>query len=93
MMFCWCAPPRILSVRNRDRFLLWLDALGKWSLIDAYVLVLMMVAFRFHIATTASMTYLPHNFVILDVIVEPQWGIYGFLVAGTATAASASRVA
>jgi hypothetical protein len=26
-----------------------LDALGKWSLIDAYVLVLMMVAFHFHI--------------------------------------------
>lgn len=33
-----------------------LDALGKWSLIDNYVLVLMMVAFRLHIALPTADT-------------------------------------
>ena len=37
------------AVKRRESFLMALDALGKWSLIDAYVLVLMMVAFHFHI--------------------------------------------
>ena len=56
-----------------------LDRLGKWSLIDAYVLVLMMVAFRFHIATAAPGGP-PHN-AALDVLVGPDWGFFSFLLA------------
>jgi len=47
-----------------------LDALGKWSLVDAYVLVLMMVAFRFHLGSEA---------LHADVLVGPHWGFFGFI--------------
>jgi hypothetical protein len=53
---------------------MWFDALGKYSLVDAYVLVLMMVAFRFHIS-------LQEDSIVADVLVTPEWGFYGFLLA------------
>ena len=31
----------------------WLDALGKWSLLDSYVMVAMMVAFNFKVLALA----------------------------------------
>ena len=74
MMYAWMVPVAILNVEKRENLLMWLDALGKYSLVDAYVLVLMMVAFRFHIAS-------PSNGMIVDVLVNPQWGFYGFLLA------------
>ena len=54
MLYCWVMPVRWLSVSSRERVLMFLDAYGKWSLIDAYVLVLMMVAFRFHFELPAA---------------------------------------
>ena len=47
---CWTTPARTMPLRRRQRLLLWLEALGKWSLIDTFVLVMMMVAFKFHLA-------------------------------------------
>ena len=49
-----------------------LDALGKFSLVDTYVLVLMVVAFRYHLDLEGGVT--------VDVYVAPQFGFYGFLV-------------
>ena len=51
MLAAWVAPPRAMPVPRRGRLLGALDALGKWSLIDAFVMTLFMVAFRFHIET------------------------------------------
>eukprot|EP00759_Apiculatamorpha_spiralis_P003507 PhF_6_TR11673/c0_g1_i1/m.18889 len=53
----------------------FLDAFGKWSLIDAYVMVMMMVAFRFHVVVDVD----PGS--TLDVFVTPRWGFYSFLLA------------
>lgn len=39
-----------MARERRERLLAFLDALGKWSLIDMFVLVMMMVAFRFQLA-------------------------------------------
>jgi hypothetical protein len=51
---------------------MFLDALGKWSLIDAYVLTLMLVAFRFEMAPEQIDSR-------MDVYVSPKWGFYCFL--------------
>lgn len=48
MLVAWVTPVNILSIPKRERLLIWLDALGKYSLVDANILVLMMVAFSFH---------------------------------------------
>ena len=45
---------------------------------------MMMVAFRFHIEnqkTWESITFLPDDFLVVDVIVGPGWGIFAFIIA------------
>jgi hypothetical protein len=81
MLFCWFTSPMKLHKRRRERLLMVVDALGKWSLIDAYVLIMMMVAFRFHIANPTGGASLPEEFLIMDVLVVAGWGFYGFLLA------------
>eukprot|EP00494_Astrolonche_serrata_P030737 UN31005 len=70
-----------MTRKFRMNLLLWLDALGKWSLIDVYVLVLMMVAFSFDISSPDDLDWLPADFLDLHVYVVPGWGIYGFIIA------------
>ena len=38
-----------ISIRRRESMLMAMDALGKWNMIDSYFMILMFVAFRFHI--------------------------------------------
>jgi hypothetical protein len=48
-----------------------LDSLGKLSLVDTFVLVLVMVFFfRFHLILD--------NLTTLDIFVDPTFGFYGF---------------
>ena len=61
----------------RGRLLLAMDSLGKFSLVDTYVLVLMMVAFRYHLR------FFDGDVIGLDVNVVPKYGFYGFLLATT----------
>lgn len=42
----WFLPPGRLSVSKRESILLWFDRLGKWSMIDIFVLVVSIAAFR-----------------------------------------------
>lgn len=39
MVTCWFAPSAVMKQLTRGKILQWLDILGKWSLIDAYVMV------------------------------------------------------
>jgi len=73
MLCAWLLPPRVLGIRGRERFLQVLDALGKWSLIDSYVLAMMIVAFHFYVPLQGGS--------VLEVVVLPQFGFYGFLFA------------
>lgn len=49
MMACWLIPPSRLSVKKREKTLIFLDTVGKYSLIDGYILVMMVVSFRYHL--------------------------------------------
>jgi hypothetical protein len=42
----WFLPPTRLSISRRGSILLWLDWLAKWSMIDIFVLVISIAAFR-----------------------------------------------
>jgi hypothetical protein len=42
----WFLPPTSLSISRRGSILLWLDWLAKWSMIDIFVLVISIAAFR-----------------------------------------------
>ena len=58
---------------QRERRLLALDALGKFSLVDTYVLILFVVAFRFHLEVSENLG--------IDVFVTPTYGFFSFLLA------------
>lgn len=45
----WFAPPTTVSVSTRGSALHWLDLLGKWSIVDIFVLVMVLVGFRLSI--------------------------------------------
>ena len=47
MLACWVLPPKYLVAKKREKMLIVLDTLGKWSLIDAYMLIMMTVSFRY----------------------------------------------
>jgi len=83
MMICWLFPLSWLPETRRETLLMALDALGKWSLIDAYVLSLMLVAFRFSISNSGD--EVGTQFFSADVIVNPELGFYLFLLATIAS--------
>lgn len=73
MLMGWLIRLSKRNIKRRGRMFLALDALGKFSLVDTYVLVLMVVAFRYHLEIEGGVT--------LDVFVAPKFGFSGFLVA------------
>lgn len=73
-MFClWFTHSSLVSVKRREWYLEWLDILGKWSLLDAYVMVMMMVAFHVELIIAPGLT--------VTVIVVPKVGFNLFLLA------------
>ena len=86
MLFCWMSPSVLVSVRGREKILMILDALGKWSLIDTFILVFMMVVFSFNV-TIPPAAY--HSFInnntssstTITTFVVPQMGFHSFVLA------------
>ena len=79
-MFLWMAPPNWYAPSSRGSALMWLDALGKWSIIDIYVLVLSMVGFNL-VIHSPNVSFLPKNFWMVEVSVVPVWGLFANLLA------------
>jgi hypothetical protein len=59
MLTSMMTPPFWLPVRKRETLMIWLDALGKWSMIDAYILIMMMVAFNLNLNLWEEVSYQP----------------------------------
>ena len=49
MFISFILPASILSQRKREVILMILDATGKWSILDSYVMILILIAFHFNI--------------------------------------------
>ena len=79
-MFLWMAPPTLYAPSSRESAFMWLDGLGKWSIIDIFVLVLSMVGFHL-IIKSPVVSFLPPEFWIVEVSVVPVWGLYANLIA------------
>eukprot|EP01105_Mastigella_eilhardi_P004641 TRINITY_DN161_c0_g1_i1.p1 TRINITY_DN161_c0_g1~~TRINITY_DN161_c0_g1_i1.p1 ORF type:complete len:1006 (-),score=278.27 TRINITY_DN161_c0_g1_i1:44-3061(-) len=83
MLFAWIVPRRILPIKYREYSLMLLDALGKWSLLDSYVMVLMLVAFHLVIVFPQhdpDHTTLDGQFSF-NILVDPLIGFLTFLLA------------
>eukprot|EP00533_Pseudo-nitzschia_delicatissima_P009167 CAMPEP_0116102186 /NCGR_PEP_ID=MMETSP0327-20121206/13212_1 /TAXON_ID=44447 /ORGANISM="Pseudo-nitzschia delicatissima, Strain B596" /LENGTH=1598 /DNA_ID=CAMNT_0003594203 /DNA_START=119 /DNA_END=4915 /DNA_ORIENTATION=- len=71
MLYSWIIPCG--DQHKQERRLLTLDAMGKYSLVDNYVLILFVVAFRFHLKIVDNLG--------IDVYVTPIYGFFSFLFA------------
>ena len=59
----------------------WVELLGKWSLIDGFTMVLLMVAFHVHITTPDDgNATIPPGFAGVNALVTPQLGLIMILV-------------
>jgi len=76
----WFLPTDRLSVSKRESILLWLDRLGKWSMIDIFVLVVSIAAFRVSVISP-SLLFLPEEFYSVELLVVPLWGLYANMIA------------
>ena len=76
MLISFALPASILSKRKREIILMGLDATGKWSILDSYVLILMLVAFHFHIQFPVTEQSEVEKGSVIDVFV---YAAYGFL--------------
>jgi len=73
ILVAWVLPTSLLSLKWRDSILRWVDILGKWSLVDTFVMVLMMVAFHVKFSVVPGVT--------VGLTVSPHWQFYTFLCA------------
>uniref|UniRef100_A0A7S1FUD1 Uncharacterized protein n=1 Tax=Corethron hystrix TaxID=216773 RepID=A0A7S1FUD1_9STRA len=73
MLYTFVAPLEICSRERRESIMMWLDMLGKYSLLDVYVLVVTMVAFFYHFDFG--------EWGKTDIYVAPKPGFFCFLTA------------
>ena len=76
MLVAWTVPERVFSLEQREELLFWLDALGKFSLVDIFALVVFMAVFRFHF---------PVGSIKIATYIIPMFGFNCFLYATVAS--------
>lgn len=72
----WIAPPSIVSPRRRGYVLETLDALGKWSIIDIFIIVIASLAFRLTLTTASAY---PDGYASIEMFMKPLWGLFANL--------------
>ena len=91
MLISFCLPASILSHKSREKILLILDATGKFSILDTYVMIMMLVAFQFHINLPVSDKSKAIDGSVFDVFI---YAAYGFvtLITGTLVSLTLSHI-
>ncbi|ELP86273.1 hypothetical protein EIN_114170 [Entamoeba invadens IP1] len=82
MLVCWLMPSTLLTPKYRGKILSVLDALGKWSFLDSYVMTLMTMAFFFDLKLPLHHPENVHSNVAIDLYVNPELG-FTTLMLGT----------
>ncbi|CAK9011026.1 Hypothetical protein SCF082_LOCUS10912 [Durusdinium trenchii] len=80
MSIGWFMPTRVIGFHKRGALIKRLDQLGKWSLIELYFLVFIIVAFQLEVGSPEN-AFLPTNFYYLELQINPQFSIYAFCTA------------
>jgi len=81
LWFFWYMPLEVVPRKSRATGLGIVDYLGKWSLVDMFVFVMFVVAFRLHIVSPESLKFLPVGVLEVDLFIIPHWGLVGFVIA------------
>jgi len=81
---CWLVPPSRMRPKQRGKWLMTLDCLGKLSLIDLFIMVLIMLAFRVSV-TSPDAAVLPPQLWQGDLKVTSVWGLFAFTIAAVSS--------
>jgi len=76
----WFMPTKRMSISTRGTCLIWLDRLAKWSMIDIFVIVVCIAAFRVSVMSP-EVSFLPEEFYSINLMVVPMWGLYSNMTA------------
>ena len=75
---CWFVPPSRLPLRLRGRIIWFLDTVGKWSFVEFFFLIFVLVAFKIR-GTSPALAYLPETPLLkAELIIEPQISLFTF---------------
>jgi hypothetical protein len=77
----WFLPPNRVSSKHRGRIFHWLDVLGKWSMVDVFVLLMSLASFRISIESPSHLEFLPEDLFEVHMMVVPLWGLYANMLA------------
>lgn len=91
MLIAWMIPTTIISAKHRERILRVLDELGKWSLLDSYFMILMVVAFHFVLRIPIVNVEKISTERIVYLWVLPVYGFLG-LIGGTLYSLALSHI-
>ncbi|CAB9514500.1 Paraquat-inducible protein A [Seminavis robusta] len=76
----WFLPPGVVSSNRRGQFLLWLDILAKWSMLDIIVMIITVAGFRVSIKNP-DLAFVPPDLYAIELFVVPMWGLYANMIA------------
>jgi len=79
-LFLWILPPTKLPTSFRGSVLLWLDILGKWSIVDVFIMIVLIIGLRSSIFSP-RLDFLPDDLYKIDLYVTPMWGMYANTIA------------
>eukprot|EP01065_Artemidia_motanka_P052008 TRINITY_DN928_c0_g1_i1.p1 TRINITY_DN928_c0_g1~~TRINITY_DN928_c0_g1_i1.p1 ORF type:complete len:1421 (+),score=519.91 TRINITY_DN928_c0_g1_i1:107-4369(+) len=87
LMFAWFMPVHILSHKTRHRILWVMDFAGKWSMVNIFVFINLVVSFHLKLRSPDRLSCFPGGFGIVELTIVPQVGFFCMLygvVAGLA---------
>ncbi|KAL7428836.1 hypothetical protein ACHAXM_001427 [Skeletonema potamos] len=79
-LILWFLPTTRVSSKRRGKILRLLDVLGKWSMIDVFVLLMTLASFRVSVENP-ELSFLPDGLYSLQLLVIPLWGLYANMLA------------
>ena len=80
-LFIWFVPPRRMQCKRRGKVLHWLDVLGKWSMVDIFVLLMTVASFNLSVESPDHINFLPDDLYSINMLVVPLWGLYANMLA------------
>jgi hypothetical protein len=81
MLMCMVVPPAYLSLPKRERVIMFIDAFGKWSNLDSFVMTMMTCAFQISLSPTTHSAIPFNDRVLIDIFVDQEYGFSVFLIA------------
>jgi len=79
-LLIWILPPSVLPTSVRGSTLYWIDTFGKWSIVDVFIMICLIVGLRTTVFSPGA-DFLPHDLYRFDLFVIPLWGMYTNMIA------------